>query len=119
MPHLTGPEFIALQAEDLSAARAFYGGLLGLEIREERPDAVVFDTAPIPFAVRLPLVDLAQASALGQGVALWFGCDDADALHGHLSEAGTEILAAPKEGPFGRFFSFRDPFGYVLIACAK
>ncbi len=115
MPHLIGPDFIGIQAEDLDAARAFYAGIVGLKLAAHSPPgAVVFDTAPVPFAVRKPLADLRGVDGRGLGVALWFGCDDADALHDHLVEHGTPIVFAPKDGPFGRYFAFRDPFGYTI-----
>jgi predicted enzyme related to lactoylglutathione lyase len=115
MPHLIGPDFIGIQAEDLDAARTFYSEIVGLKVSANSPPgAVVFDTKPIPFAVRAPLVDLGNMDQLGLGVAIWFGCDDADALHDHLVEQGTPIVFAPKDGPFGRYFAFRDPFGYTI-----
>jgi predicted enzyme related to lactoylglutathione lyase len=111
MPHLIGPDFIGIQAEDLDAARAFYTEVVGLKLAANSPPgAVVFDTKPIQFAVRTPLVDLKGTDRLGEGVALWF----ADALHDHLIERGTAIVFAPKDGPFGRYFAFRDPFGYTI-----
>nr|WP_253247711.1 VOC family protein [Stenotrophomonas maltophilia] len=36
------------------------------------------------------------------------------ALHAHLVTQGTPIVFAPKDGPFGRYFAFRDPFGYTI-----
>ncbi|MHB8285205.1 MAG: VOC family protein [Caulobacteraceae bacterium] len=115
MPCLIGPDFISIQAEDLDAARTFYTEVVGLKaIANCPPGAVVFDTKPVSFAVRKPLVDLGEADKLGWGVAIWFGCDDADALHEHLVEHGTPIIFAPKDGPFGRYFAFRDPFGYII-----
>ncbi|MCH4091200.1 VOC family protein [Acetobacter sp.] len=117
MPRLTGPDFIAIQTEDLQAARAFYGDRLGLPVLQETPQTIVFDSKPAPFAVRKPLVDLeAVQGKLGWGIALWFGCDDADALHEELKAAGTKIAFPPKDGPFGRYFAFRDPFGYTITA---
>jgi uncharacterized glyoxalase superfamily protein PhnB len=89
--------------------------VVGLKaVANSPPGAVVFDTKPVPFAVRTPLVDLGNTDKLGWGVAIWFGCDDADALHDHLVEHGTPIVFAPKDGPFGRYFAFRDPFGYTI-----
>jgi predicted enzyme related to lactoylglutathione lyase len=115
MPHLTGPDFIGIQAADLDAARTFYADVVGLKVAANSPPgAVVFDTKPVPFAVRTPLVDLGDAEKLGWGVAIWFGCDDADALHDHLVEHGTAIVFPPKDGPFGRYFAFCDPFGYTI-----
>lgn len=96
MPRLTGPDFIGIQADDLSAAKAFYGDRLGLPVLEESPEAIVFDSKPAPFAVRKPLVDLEAAQGkLGWGVALWFGCDDADALHDELKSSGARPLPLP------------------------
>ncbi|MFD0988215.1 VOC family protein [Methyloligella solikamskensis] len=117
MPHLIGPDFIAIQTKELDAARSFYTKVVGLKVAPQSPPgAVVFDTAPIPFAVREPMVNVEKAEELGVGLAIWFGCDDADALHDKLVEHGTPIVLAPKDGPFGRYFSFRDPFGYTITA---
>lgn len=115
MPHLIGPDFIGIQTKDLEAARTFYTDVVGLQVAPGSPaGAVVFDTRPIPFAVRTPLIDLDEPGELGRGIAIWFGCDDADALHDHLVGRGTQIVFAPKDGPFGRYFAFRDPFGYTI-----
>lgn len=116
MPHLIGPDFIGIQADDLEAARDFYNGVLGLPIIDGPPDAVVFDSKPISFAVRTPLIDLKATDKLGWGIALWFACDDADALHVMLAEKEVPIVFTPKDGPFGRYFAFRDPFGYTITA---
>ncbi|APP77246.1 VOC family protein [Xanthomonas vesicatoria] len=117
MPHLIGPDFVGIQTPDLDAARSFYTEVVGLTpAAHSPPGAVVFDTRPIPFAIRMPVVELTNTDRLGEGIALWFGCDDADALHAHLADHGTEIAFAPKDGPFGRYFAFRDPFGYTITA---
>ncbi|HEY0275975.1 MAG TPA: VOC family protein [Paenirhodobacter sp.] len=113
MPTLIGPDFIGIQTEDLAAARAFYGDRLGLPVLQQTPEVVVFDSKPVPFAVRKPLADIAAAE-LGRGVALWFACDDAEALHDALATEGVTIVFAPKNGPFGLYFAFRDPFGYTI-----
>jgi predicted enzyme related to lactoylglutathione lyase len=115
MPHLIGPDFIGIQVEDLDAARAFYTEVVGLKTAAQSPPgAVVFDTRPIPFAVRTPLVEFKGTDGRGEGIAVWFGCDDADALYDHLVRHGVQIVFAPKDGPFGRYFAFRDPFGYTI-----
>ncbi|MGU3407667.1 VOC family protein [Methylobacterium brachiatum] len=115
MPHLIGPDFIGIQVVDIEAARAFYTDIVGLTAAAQSPPgAVVFDTKPIPFAVRTPVIDLGDTEDLGRGIAIWFSCDDADALHDQLAQRGTMIVFPPKDGPFGRYFAFRDPFGYTI-----
>lgn len=113
----TGPDFVALQVRDLETSAAFYEHQLGLtRTANSPPEAVVFATEPIPFAVREPLVDLDAVDRLGWGIALWLHCDDADALCAWLREAGVTIAAEPGDSPFGRTFAFVDPDGYRLVA---
>lgn len=117
MGKLTGPDFIALQVYDLDASTRFYRDTVGLEVAPSSPpEAVVFNTTPIPFAVREPMVDLDAVPRLGWGIALWFGCDDPDALHTALVDAGVSMLQEPIDGAFGRQFTFADPDGYAITA---
>lgn len=114
----TGPDFIALQVRDLDAAATFFEEHLGLSRAPAAPPgAVVFDTSPIPFAVREPLpgADLDAASPRpGVGVALWLAVEDADALHDHLVGAGVEVHGPVADSPFGRTLTFVGPEGYAL-----
>lgn len=117
MAKLIGPDFIALQVHDLEVSKRFYIERLGLKLADgSPPDAVVFDTKPIPFAIRKPLVDLNATSSLGWGVSLWIACDDADILYASLVGSGITVVTPPADGPFGRFFSLRDPDGYIITA---
>ena len=51
-----GPDFLALQVRDLDRSAVFYESRLGLRrLPASPPGAVVFDTKPVPFAVREPL----------------------------------------------------------------
>ena len=115
---VTGPDFLALQVRDLDRAAEFYETHLGLRrLPANPPGAVVFDTTPISFAVREPLpgTDLDAAYPHpGSGVALWLHSDDAQALHDRMVGAGTPIVTAPFDGPFGRTFVFADPDGYAI-----
>lgn len=79
------------------------------------PDAVVFDTAPVPFAVRTPVAgtDL-DAGPVGLGMALWLRAGDAQAVHDRLCGHGVVILTDPFDGPFGRTFVFCDSDGYAM-----
>ena len=115
MTSLDGPDFIALQVTDLEAARRFYTEVVGLQpASHTSPDAFVFATEPIAFAVRKPLVDLSLTAYLGHGVALWFKTEDAPALLEHLQTQGVEIVQPLGDSPFGKTFTFRDPDGYLL-----
>lgn len=112
---MTGIDFIALQVRDIDRAAEFYETTIGLTRTPGPPGAVVFDTEPIPFAVRTPLpgTDL-DAGPAGLGVALWLAVDDARSLHDTLDSAGVELLGPPEPGPFGVHFTFRDLDGYAV-----
>jgi len=115
MTKLLGPDFIALQVRDLAAAERFYTEQLGLTpAPQSPPDAVLFQTEPIPFALRKPLVDLDKSPKLGWGVALWMKCENADSLCASLEAKDILIIQPPVDGPFGRTFTFVDPEGYAI-----
>ncbi|MFE7409471.1 VOC family protein [Streptomyces laurentii] len=116
---IDGPDFIALQVHDVEAAASFCERHLGLRrAAVSPPHAVVFDTRPIPFAVRalLPGVDLADPARPGLGVVLWFHTPDARRLHDQLADAGITIVEPLTDSPFGPKFSFEGPEGYTLTA---
>jgi len=118
--NIVGPSFIALQVRDLEVSRAFYVDKVGLTAATENPPgAIVFQTEPTPFAIRMPLVNLDATSKLGWGISLWMAAMDADVLHARLAEAGVPIVLPPAMGPFGRFFAFSDPDGYILTIHTK
>ena len=94
---LGGAPFMAfVPVRDLVAARAFYGGTLGLPVTDENPFAVVLDAGgtmlrltevpdlqPQPFTVAgwaVPDIDTAVDALAGRGVAFtrYDGMDDQD-----------------------------------------
>lgn len=113
-----GPDFVALQVRDLEKSAQFYEQRIGLQRAPHHPDdAIVFNTHPIPFAVRKPLpgVDLdATAPHPGTGVALWIYVPDSQQLFDELEECGVRVETSLNETPFGKAFSLRDPDGYLL-----
>ena len=119
----TGIDFVAIQVRDIERSAAFYEQHLALVRAPYGPEqAIVFDTQPIPFAVREPLpgVDLETAVPRpGVGIALWFHVDDVAGAHQSLVQAGVPIVSEPMNGPFGLTFSFSDPDGYVVTVHDK
>src|ERR1700679_3822179 len=91
-PKLIGPSFIALQVRDLEASKTFYVEQIGLTASlHNPPGAVVFNTKPVPFAIRRPVSD-----------------------HDGTRKLGWRMSLCPGDGPFGRFFAFSDPDGYTI-----
>ncbi len=114
---IIGPSFLALQVTDMERSKAFYTEILGLEIDPKGPPhAYVFKTEPIAFAIRKPILDLTASTKLGWGVAPWFSVKSVQELHDRLVSEDVKILAEILPGPFGIFFTFQDPDGYVLTA---
>lgn len=110
-----GPDFVALQVRDLESSKRFYLEKLGFELAlHSPPGAVVFATLPIPLAIRQPVRPLPPTGPLGIGLALWIACDNADSTYEALSQRGIAAMAAPTDGPFGRYFVVQDPDGYML-----
>lgn len=112
-----GPDFISLQVSNMERSAAFYEQQLGLRrSMAGPPHAVVFDTQPVPFAVREPLpgTSIDPGSQPGEGIALWLRATDAQQLHDALAAADIPITSAPFDGPFGRTFTFADPDGYRI-----
>ncbi|MCM3500922.1 VOC family protein [Microbacterium sp. P26] len=112
---VTGPDFLSLQVRDLAAAHAFYEKYLGLRRSPAGPPhAVVFDTAPIAFALRdlAPGTDLTGVAQPGIGVAVWLHATGVREIHDELAADGHRIVMDPIDGPFGRTFTFADPDGY-------
>ena len=118
----TGPDFVSFQVRDVSASAAFYENVVGL-IRQPtpNPDAAVFTSGEVAFAVRTPFpgVDLDAIAPLGAGIGVWFHNADASGLHDRLTQAGVTIVQAPFESPFGTTFSFRDLDGYTVTIHSK
>ncbi len=114
---VTGPDFISLQVRDLDASQAFYEHYLGL-VRSQAgpPHAVVFETAPIAFALRdvVPGLDLDAVPQPGIGAAIWLHATDVQAIRDALVADGHTIVSAPIDGPFGRTFTLTDLDGYQI-----
>lgn len=97
---------------DPGKARAFYQGLLGLEIVMDHGWIVTF--ADVGQAA--PQVSFASEGGSGTPVPdLSIEVDDVDEIHARAVAAGFEIVYAITDEPWGvRRFFVRDPFGKIV-----
>jgi predicted enzyme related to lactoylglutathione lyase len=115
-PSLTGPSFIAFVVDDVEAAGAFWQDVVGLEpAAYSPPHGRVFNTSPIPVAVRAPRPGESPSS---DGVAVWLSVSgDVDEYRAELLRRGAEV-GEPQNGPFGRMFTLVAPGGFVVTVHA-
>lgn len=114
-------EVVTSFVEDLAAAKAFYQGVLGLEVVYEDEDSAV-----VAFEnLMINLLRVAEAATLVEPVAVGgpaagaralftIRVDDVDATCAALAEHGVALLNGPVDRPWGRrTAAFADPAGTV------
>jgi catechol 2,3-dioxygenase-like lactoylglutathione lyase family enzyme len=116
-PRLTSPDFIAFVVDDMEAASAFWRDVVGLEpAAHSPPQARVFNTSPIPVAIRAPRPGEPRGS--GQEVAVWFSVSgDVDEYRAELLRRGADV-GESQNGPFSRTFTLVAPDGFVVTVHA-
>jgi len=114
---LVGPDFVAFVVEDVEAAATFWTDVVGLKrAAHSPPGAQLFETSPIPFAIRSPRPG--ETVGTGKGVAIWFSvADDVDEYRRALIHRGADA-GEVDDGPFGRMFALRSPGGFSVIVHA-
>ena len=102
-----------IAAPQPDAARAFYGGILGLEVVMDHGWIMTFAATPVVFA---PQISIASEGGSGTPVpALSIEVDDLDTVLGRAKAAGHTIEYGPQQEPWGvRRFYIRDPFGNLI-----
>ncbi len=109
-----GLSFAGLEVSDLTRSKTFYETVLGFAAAPaERPDAVIMKTADGLGAFALKKTS-GEGPRPSSSVALWFRCDDVDALAERVEQAGAEIVMPPQPGPFGRMTTIVEPDGHAL-----
>ncbi|WP_019587930.1 VOC family protein [Deinococcus apachensis] len=104
--------FVTLHTPDYPATRAYFEGVLGFEVTEERPGANAFVSASgAGLAIR---ADEGLAPPLGTGVSVYFIVPHLDSYHAQLVERGAGMVEPPHDMPFGRTFTVRTPDGHRL-----
>jgi hypothetical protein len=116
-PSLIGPSFLAFVVDDVAAASLFWTNVVGLKpAAQSPPGAQVFQTSPIPIAVRVPRAGEVLGS--GQGLAPWFSVSgDVDEFREDLLQRGAHV-GELQDGPFGRMFILVAPGGFVVTVHA-
>jgi catechol 2,3-dioxygenase-like lactoylglutathione lyase family enzyme len=101
-----------LAAEDLSAAQAFYGDVLGLDLLMDHGWIVTYGSA-VPMNLQ---VSFASEGGSGTPVPeLSIEVDDLDDTLARVRAAGFAVEYGPAEEPWGvRRFYVRDPFGRLV-----
>jgi len=111
--------FVILYHEDMPAARLFYEGKLGLELREETYEWFVgywvSSKHEMTLCVSSSPDERARWGAGGKGVVIDFVVVDVDTGYAHLVSQGVEFCEPPTDMPWGlRTATFLDPAGYTL-----
>jgi predicted enzyme related to lactoylglutathione lyase len=109
---IKGVAAVWLPVEDMSRAVDFYGGTLGLDVREHDGDWSEVDAN----GVKIGLNGSPEETPRGDGGALIaFQPDgDLDDEVKRLKDAGVEFADDVSEHPWGRIVAFRDPDGNDL-----
>ena len=102
--------FMILHVRDMAAARAFYTQKLGLGVVAESPAFIQFEAVGgTSFSLQAD-----EHATPTQTIELWWEVQDVDAEHATLAKQGVEIVSEPKDAPFGRTLSVKDPEGNLL-----
>jgi len=113
-------DHIVLCVKDVAAARAFYGRVLGMESREERPDkwSLHFGSNKISLQDAGTSPEIARETAPGSGNFCLLTDVPIAEVAEHLKREGVAITAGPDEraGAVGPILSvyFRDPDGNLV-----
>jgi catechol 2,3-dioxygenase-like lactoylglutathione lyase family enzyme len=102
-----------IAAPQPDVARAFYGGVLGLEVVMDHGWIMTFAATPVAIA---PQISIASEGGSGTPVPNFsIEVDDLDDVLGRARAAGHAIEYGPKQESWGvRRFYVRDPFGNLV-----
>ncbi len=111
--------FVIIYHDNMQAARQFYEGILGLEVREVTYDWFigywVSDKHEMSLCISSSPGERARWGAAGKGVVIDFVVPNVDETYQRLTECGVVFDEPPTDKPWGlRTASLRDPAGYTL-----
>jgi len=106
--------FVCCAVSDMSRARAFYEGILGLKPNApvgRIPIASNTTSAPETFAIE----SNPHWPVSADGMSVTFEVDDFEAAVGHLREHDVAFFLGPTETKVCHWAAFRDPDGNRLV----
>ena len=109
---VSGLNFVLAHVPNLAEARTFYTEKLGLTVADEQPGLVIF-AQPGGHGATFALQEATDARPVADP-ELWWYVENADATHAALAKAGVTIASEPKDMPFGRTLSVKDPAGNTI-----
>ena len=117
MPEFSSIPFFVYPVSDMPRARAFYGGLLGLQLGETWEDKwVEYNVGSATLALSTIMAG-AQPGAKGGAVALETG--QFDETVATLKTHGVKFVLEPIDSGVCRFARFEDPDGNHLVLHRK
>jgi catechol 2,3-dioxygenase-like lactoylglutathione lyase family enzyme len=113
--NITGVDFITIPTEDIEKARAFYGGVLGLETSKQwgQMPAFEFETGSLTIAVMQSDAFGSEFKAHSHPVALHV--DDVPAARGELEGQGIAFRGDTIDSGVCHMAIFQDPDGNALM----
>jgi catechol 2,3-dioxygenase-like lactoylglutathione lyase family enzyme len=104
--------YITLWAVRFEETKRLYREILGMEVVEEKPNFIMFDTK----SSRLAFHKLSKGSRLDRPtIELHLEVNDVDEVYNSLQRKGVKFDDKPANMPWGtRAASFRDPEGYQV-----
>jgi predicted enzyme related to lactoylglutathione lyase len=111
-----GIDYVGLPTQDLDAARAFYGDVLGLEKSklwgQENPVGAEFEVGGVTIA--LVFSEKLGITFSPSSVPLALHVDDVEAARAELEAKGVEFSAPTMDSGVCHMAHFKDPDGNVL-----
>ena len=107
---MQGPNFIILHVPSVTEATTFYEDKLGFQVETRGEQLIQYKSSDGAATLALSAGEPSQADS----TELWWFVENADATHNELASKGVQIASPPKDEPFGRAFSIKDPVGNTL-----
>lgn len=99
--------WLEIKVTDMKKAIAFYSGILGLKIKQEWSNYVIFD---LPGTMTLALMEGGKKERKDGAPNIYFAVDNVDEEYEALREKGVNFIEPPKEQYWGGYAAlFADP----------